>query len=90
MAVLMYAGSHGRHEGADLYMPNADIDRTRVAPLASPAASIGTLQRSSQRRGRRLAGGCNNSNVRSDDVDEEDWKVASDEALLLRVGQNSV
>jgi hypothetical protein len=90
MAVLMYDGSHGRHEGADLYMPNADINRTRVAPLANPAASIGALQTSSQRRERRLAGGCNTSNVRGDDVEEENWKVASDEALFLRVGQNSV
>lgn len=47
MTVLMHGGSHGRHEGADLYMPNADIDHVRVAPLTSPFASIGALHTSS-------------------------------------------
>jgi len=28
MTVFMYDGSHGRHEGADVDMPNADIDST--------------------------------------------------------------
>jgi len=82
MVTLMYRGSHGKHHGADLYMPNADINRTRVAPPTSPTASIVALHTSSKGRGRRLAGGCNTSNVRSDDVEEKDWKVASDEALF--------
>jgi len=46
MAVLLYRGSHGKHEGADLYMPNADIDRTRVAPLIISKASVGALNTS--------------------------------------------
>jgi hypothetical protein len=36
MAVLMKDGSHARREGADLYMPNADIYRIGVAPLTTP------------------------------------------------------
>lgn len=82
MAVLMCDGSHGRREGADLYMPNADIDRTRVAPLISLVASIDALHTSSQGRGRHFVGGCNTSNVRGDDVEDGDWKEASDEALF--------
>lgn len=71
MAVLMHGGSHGRHEGADLYMPNADIDHVRIAPLTSPFASIGALHIRLQGRWRRLAGGCNTSNVRGDDGKDE-------------------
>ena len=82
MAILIFDGSHGRHEAADLYMPNAEIDRTHVAPFSNSAASIDALQTTSQGGGRHLAGGCNTSNVRSDDVEDEDRQGTSDEALF--------
>lgn len=52
MAVLMYHGSHGRHEGADLHMPNADIDRALVAPLTSSIESSGIFYTPSKGIGR--------------------------------------
>lgn len=40
IAVLMYDGSHDRHEGADVYMPNADMDCVPIAPLTGPLALV--------------------------------------------------
>lgn len=68
-------------------MPNADIDRTRVAPLIASIASVDALHTSWKGTRRHLAGGRNISNVRSDDVEEEAWKVTSDEALFKEWGE---
>ena len=40
-----------------------------------------------QGRERRLAGGCNTSNVRGDDGEEEGGKATSDEALFKEWGE---
>jgi hypothetical protein len=86
MTVLMHCG---RHEGADVNLLNTDVDRIRVAPPTSSVA-IMALRAFSRGSRSRLAGGCNTSNVRLDDVGVEDKDVTSDKSHFWRVGRNSV
>lgn len=90
MAVLMYDGSQGRCEGADVHMPNADISRISIAPLTSSFTCVGAQHMSSQiEEAIQLAV----VTLPMSDMtvcESRDRKTTSDNSLFWRVGHISI